>query len=420
MEATHAVVAAQQILLICAIVLFVGSLAGVLARRIGMPDIALYLGAGVLLGPVLRVVHVPVDSTLNQLTLLFGASFILFDGGVSVRFAVLRRVWISVLLLATVGVVITALVTAVAAYYLLAIPAVVAALLAVTIASTDPATLIPVFKHVKIRERVAQTVISESAGNDAAGAILTFAVLIVATGSGELSIVQSLERLGYEAIVGILIGAVAGLLASVLIAHRKLGFFQEYLPLVTLMVVAGAYLQAGQVSASGFMAVFVAGLVMGNREYFGLSLGPAESHRLEEFVLTTALILRMFIFILLGTQVDFALLDRYLWGAIGVVAIFMLVARPLTVFCCALPDRRARWSLRELLFMCWTRETGVIPSALAGMLVGVGAPGADVIAAVTFTAVLLTIIIQATTTRWLAGKLGLLQDASGLSSRSTS
>ncbi|HEX6827717.1 MAG TPA: hypothetical protein VF104_01925, partial [Burkholderiales bacterium] len=74
----------------------------------------------------------------------------------------------------------------------------------------------------------------------------------------------------------------------------------------------------------------------------------------------------------------------------------------------ALPDRRAKWSLNELLFMCWTRETGVIPAALAGLLVGMKAPGADMIASITFIAVLMTIIIQATTTPWLAGRLGLL------------
>jgi potassium/hydrogen antiporter len=88
----------------------------------------------------------------------------------------------------------------------------------------------------------------------------------------------------------------------------------------------------------------------------------------------------------------------------------MLVARPVTVFCCALPDRRAKWSLNELLFMCWTRETGVIPAALAGLLIGVKAPGAQVIASVTFLAILMTILIQATTTKWLAGKLGLLEE----------
>jgi cell volume regulation protein A len=101
-------------------------------------------------------------------------------------------------------------------------------------------------------------------------------------------------------------------------------------------------------------------------------------------------------------------MNKNLFGGVAVVAVFMLVARPVTVFLCALPDRRANWTFREILFMCWTRETGVIPAALAGLLMGVGAPEAKLIASVTFLAVLMTILIQATTTRWLAKKLDLL------------
>ena len=113
---------------------------------------------------------------------------------------------------------------------------------------------------------------------------------------------------------------------------------------------------------------------------------------------------------LLGAQVKFQLIAAHLWASIGVVLVFMLIARPLTVLFCAVPDRRARWSWRELLFMCWSRETGVIPGALAGMLIGSGAPSADIIAAVTFVAILSTILLQATTTRWLAVRLNLMRD----------
>ena len=120
--------------------------------------------------------------------------------------------------------------------------------------------------------------------------------------------------------------------------------------------------------------------------------------------------MRLFIFILLGAQVDFGLMSQYLVGGIVVVTIFMLVARPATVFLCALPDRRARWSFNEMLFMCWTRETGVIPAALAGLLLGMKAPGAQMIASVTFIAILMTILIQAPTTKWLGRRLGLLED----------
>jgi cell volume regulation protein A len=156
------------------------------------------------------------------------------------------------------------------------------------------------------------------------------------------------------------------------------------------------------------MAVFVFGIMLGNKEVFGFTMGEQEAEKMEDFIATTALIMRMFIFMLLGAQVDFGLMNRYLIGGVAVVAIFMLVARPATVFLCAGPDRRAKWSLKELLFMCWTRETGVIPGALAGLLVGMKAPGAEIIASVTFIAILMTILIQAPTTKWLARRLDLL------------
>jgi cell volume regulation protein A len=339
---------------------------------------------------------------------LFGASYILFDGGASLRFDVLKQVWITILTIATVGVLITAGVTGLAAHYILGVPASVALLLGAALASTDPATLVPIFRQVRIRDRVAQTVISESAFNDAMSAIVTFTVLAAVTGTGEFSFVSSLSDLVKQSVVGVVAGIALGYLAALLIAHEKWAFLAEYAPVVTLVAVIGAYFAASGLQASGFMAVFVFGIVLGNKESFGFRMEAAEAQKLDEFVLTTAFIMRLFIFILLGTQVDFTLIGRYALGGATIVAILMLVARPLTVFLCALPDRRARWSFAEMLFMCWTRETGVIPAALAGLLLGIKAPGAQLIASVTFIAILMTILIQAPTTEWIARRLGLL------------
>jgi cell volume regulation protein A len=240
------------------------------------------------------------------------------------------------------------------------------------------------------------------------GAIITFTVLGVAMGGGDFSAADALMDLLKQSSLGIAIGGILGYLAAVLIAHEKYGFLEEFAPVVTLMAVIGAYMGADGLHSSGFMAVFVFGMMLGNVESLGFKRSAAESHQLEDFVMTTALIMRMFIFILLGAQVDFGLMNQYLFAGVAVVVVFMLVARPVTVFLCAGVDRRAKWSFKEMLFMCWTRETGVIPGALAGMLVGMKAPGAQIIASVTFIAILMTILLQATTTKWLARKLGLL------------
>jgi cell volume regulation protein A len=409
MEPSASLELAKHTLLVVGIILGIGTFSGLLARMARVPDVVVFLLIGMLIGPgMLGFVDIKADSTINQLILIFGSSYILFDGGASVRLKVLKQVWITLVIIATIGVLITAFITGVAAYYFLGLPFIVALLLGTVVASTDPATLVPVFKQIRIKDRVAQTVMSESAFNDAMGAILTFVVLGIAMGAGEFSVGEALAELLKESSIGILIGGVLGYLAAVLISHERFGFLLEYAPVVTLMAVIGAYMGADGAHASGFMAVFVFGVMLGNAESLGFKRSSEENHELEDFILTTALIMRMFIFILLGTQVDFALMNQYLWAGVGVVIVFMLVARPVTVFLCALPDRRAKWSFKEMLFMCWTRETGVIPGALAGILVGMKAPGAEIIASVTFIAILMTILIQATTTKWLAKKLDLL------------
>ena len=411
MEQSISVEIAKHTLLSGGLILALGTATGLLAQKLRIPDVALLLLVGILIGPqALGLIDIKADSALYQILLLFGASYILFDGGASLRFNVIKQVWITIVIIATVGVLITAGVTTVAAHFALDAPWMIAALLGATLASTDPATLVPIFRQVRIRNRVSQMVISESAFNDATGAIITFGILAAATGAGEFSLTWSVLHLLREAVIGIAAGAVLGYLAALLIAHERWAFLMEYAPVVTVMAVIGAYFAADGLQASGFMAVFVFGMMLGNRDSLGFKIAAGETQKLDQFVETTAFIMRLFIFILLGGQVDFGLMNQYLWPGVIVVAILMFLARPLTVFLCALPDRRARWSFNEMLFMCWTRETGVIPAALAGILLGIKAPGARMIASVTFIAIFMTILIQAPTTRWFGGRLGLLEE----------
>jgi potassium/hydrogen antiporter len=410
MEVPGSIEIARHTLLSGGLILAIGTVTGLLARKTKIPDVAVFPIVGMAIGPeALGLIDIKADSALNQIILLFGASYILFDGGASLRFNVLKQVWITIVVLATAGVVVTAAVTGIAAYYVFGVPLTVALLLGATLASTDPATLVPIFQQVNIRDRVAQTVVSESAFNDATGTITTFGVLAIAMGTGDFSLASSLLGLLKQLVIGIAAGAVFGYLAALLIAHERWAFLAEYAPVVTLAAVIGAYFAADGLQASGFTAVFVFGIVLGNQDSFGFEMKAGEAKKLDEFVATTAFIMRLFIFILLGAQVDFGLMHQYLLGGIIVIAILMLVARPVTVFLCALPDRRAGWSFNEMLFMCWTRETGVIPAALAGLMLGMNAPGARLIASVTFIGVLMTISIQAPTTKWLGSKLGLLE-----------
>jgi len=408
-ETSASIEIAKHTLLSCGLILAIGTIAGFVAQKIRIPDVAIFLLAGIALGPHgLKLIDIGADSALNQIILLFGASYILFDGGAALRIPVLKQVWITIVVLATAGVLITAVIVALAAHLVFGLAPVLALLLGASIASTDPATLLPIFRQIRISERVAQTVMSESAFNDAMAAILTFSVLTVATGSGHFSFGGALLDLVKQAAIGIAAGAALGYLAALLIAHERWAVLAEYAPVVTLVAVIGAYFAASGLQASGFMAVFVFGILLGNKEQLGFRMEEGEAQKLNEFILTTAFIMRLFIFILLGGQLDFIQMARHWEGGVAIALVLMFVARPVAVFVCALPDRRARWRFSELLFMCWTRETGVIPAALAGLLLGSKVPEAHLIASVTFVTILMTILIQAPTTEWLGRGLGLL------------
>jgi cell volume regulation protein A len=409
-ETSGSIEIARHTLLSCGLILAIGTLGAFLAQRIRIPDVPIFLLAGIVIGPhVLNAINVPADSALNQIILLFGASYILFDGGAALRLEVLKQVWITIVVLATVGVLITAAITGLAAHLLFGISPVIALLLGATISSTDPATLVPIFRQIRVKGRVAQTVMSESAFNDPMAAILTFSLLGLTLGNGDFSLAGAALDLLKQAGIGILAGLSLGYLAALLIAHERWAVLVEYAPAVTLVAVIGAYFAASGLQASGFMAVFVFGIVLGNKERLGFRMEVGEAQKLNEFVLTTAFTMRLFIFMLLGAQLDFTQMADHWKGGVVIALILMFVARPVAVFLCALPDRRARWSFSELLFMCWSRETGVIPAALAGLLLGTRAPEAHLVASVTFVTILMTILIQAPTTEWLAHKLGHLE-----------
>ena len=117
----------------------------------------------------------------------------------------------------------------------------------------------------------------------------------------------------------------------------------------------------------------------------------------------------MAIFIVLGTQVNLTSLITYAPYALLVVLVLMFIARPVVVLVCALPDRKVKWQKKELLFMMWVRETGVIPAALSGIVVSMKIPGYEIISSVVFMAILVTLLLQASTAKLMAQKLKVLQ-----------
>ncbi len=409
MENTMEAIATNNLLIIFSAIVITGIILGKLSEKLKIPDVILYLIAGIIIGPaVLNLISVDSFPIENNLILTFGSAFILYEGGREVNLKVLNKVKVSVGLLATLGVVISTVVVGFATNKIFGLPVMTSLLVGGIIASTDPAALIPVFKQVSIKEKIKQTVVSESAFNDAVGAIIVSALLTIVT-SGSFSVGESAKELLIAVFVGIIIGVLVGYVFSVLISDKKWGIFHSYAPIISILKVVLAYELATLLHGSGYMAVFIVGLIAGNKKLFGLWV-PEEDFQSEyHFRESIASLCRMSIFVVLGTHVDLGALSQYWLPSLMVVIVLMFVARPLVVLVCTLFDIKAKWKMNDKLFMMWVRETGVIPAALSGIVVSMKVPGYEVISSVVFMTILITLIVQASTTKLVAKQLDVLE-----------
>ena len=399
----------RDVILTLGLLLGAGLAARGLAQALRVPEVLLLVGAGALLGPsALDVIDVPLPSLGAQLIFTLGVSAILFHGGLSLSVDVLRRVWVTLGLLAVVGVLVTALVVGVAATGLLGLPFDQALLVGAVLSPTDPAILIPLFVGSRLRAKVAQTVVAESALNDPTGAVLALAVAATVL-SGDASVGHPVADFAGELALSSMLGIVAGVVLAAAISSHRAGIWRDSAPIAVLAVVAIGYVSLDSAGGSGYLGAFLAGLVVGNMERLGLAMHSEHERDMRIFAATLADVVTVFVFLTVGANLPFdAVATRALPG-VAVIAVLVLVARPVSVLVCTLPDRGARWTRAELAFLSWTRETGVVPAALVGVLAGLNVPNVDVLASVVALAIIVTLVAQALPAPWLARRLGLLE-----------
>jgi potassium/hydrogen antiporter len=398
----------DDVLLTLSLLLIAALVARLLASLLRAPEILLLVAIGALLGPsVLDVVDVPFESLGAQLMFTLGVSLILFYGGLTLSLPLLRKVWISLGLLAVPGVVITTLVVGVAAHFAFDLPWSSAFLVGAVLSPTDPAILIPLFARSRLRPKVAQTVIAESALNDPTGAALALTLAgIVLT--GESSVTEPVTEFAVDLGISTVLGIVAGVLLSAAIASQRSGVWRESSAIAVLAVVTISFFSLDSAGGSGYLGAFLAGLIVGNMEHLGLAMHSPHEIDTHAFAFNLADIVTLIVFVVLGANIPFDDLGANLLPALAVLAVLLLIARPITVLACVLPDRGGAWERNEIAFLCWTRETGVIPAALVGVLAGLGVPYVDVLASVVALAIVLTLVLQALPAPWLAARLGLL------------
>jgi potassium/hydrogen antiporter len=399
----------RDVILTLSLLLVAGLVARLLATLLRVPEIVFLLGLGALLGPsALDVLDVPLDSLAAQLVFTLGVSSILFYGGLNLSLEVLRKVWPSLGLLAVVGVIITAVITGAAAALVFDLPFEQGLLIGAVLSPTDPAILIPLFVGSRLRAKVAQTVVAESAFNDPTGAVLALAVA-GALISGKNSLTGPASDFVGQLALSTAGGVIAGVVLSAAISSRRTGIWRESAAIAFLAVVGMSYVSLDFAGGSGYLGAFLAGLIVGNMRLLGLSMHDEHERDLLIASRSLADIVTIFVFVIVGANLPFDEIGDQILPALAVIAVLLLVARPVTVAICCLPDRRSRWSRAELAFVCWTRETGVVPAALVGVLAALAVPNTDLLASVVALAILVTLLVQAVPAPWLARRLGLLE-----------
>ena len=306
----------EDVILTIGLLLVSGLAARVLADAVGLPDIVLLIAFGALLGPsVLDVVDVPLDSLGAQLLFTLGVSSILFFGGLSLSLSVLRKVGLTLGLLAIPGVILTALVTGAVAALVFGLPFKEGLLIGAVLSPTDPAILIPLFVASKVRIRLAQTVIAESAFNDPTGAVLALAVA-GALLSGDSGVGgpagEFLVELGISSVVGIL----AGVLLSATISSTRTGILRDSAPIAVLAVVATSYVSLDFAGGSGYLGAFLAGLIVGNMELLGLAMHSHHEDELRMWSGNLSDVVTIFVFLVVGASLPFATLADH-WAAVA-------------------------------------------------------------------------------------------------------
>ncbi len=401
----------RDVILTLGLLLGAGLAARLVAQVVGAPDVLLLVGAGALLGPSgLDVIDLPLPSLAAQLVFTLGVSAILFHGGLSLSVDVLRGVWISLGLLAILGVILTTVIVGLAATALFGLPLTQGLLVGAVLSPTDPAILIPLFVGSRLRPKVAQTVVAESALNDPTGAVLAL-TLAAAVLSGDASLGHPVTEFAGDLALSTVLGLVAGVALSATISSHRAGIWRDSAPIAVLAVVAISYVSLDSAGGSGYLGAFLAGLVVGNMEQLGLAMHSEHEHDMRVFAGTLADVVTAFVFLTIGANIPFQALVDHLLPGLAVIAVLILVARPIAVAVCAAPDRRAAWSLPELAFLSWTRETGVVPAALVGVLAGLRVPHGDILSSVVAIAIIVTLLAQALPAPWLAARLGLIDGA---------
>src|SRR5512139_65855 len=383
-------------ILLGSLLVLAGILSSLIALRFGAPLLLVFLLVGMLAGEGgpggIKFDDVGMTYMVGSIAL----ALILFDGGLRTRFASFRNVLAPSVMLATVGVLITTLLTTPVAKFVLGLGWPQALLVGAVVASTDAAAVFFLInaRGLRLRPRVRATLEVESGTNDPFAVFLTL-LLIEMLLIGDQSWSHILAVFLRDTILGCIIGFFGGqIIAWVL---NRLGLAQGlHAPFVAVSALV-VFAFANALHSSGFLAVYLAGLVVGNKQ-------TRAHNSVVVFLDAVTWLAQIVMFVLLGLLAWPQRLAESLIGAAAVALVLMLVARPAAVFLCLAPFK---FQLREMVFISWVGLRGAVAIFLASIPLLVGLPAAYLYFDIAFVVVLSSLLIQGWTVALAARKLGI-------------
>ena len=397
-------ISGENVVLVGALLLFVAVMAGKVAYRFGAPALLLFLGVGMLFG-LNFISYRSVDMT--QFVGMIALCIILFTGGMDTSFQEIKPIIGPGVVLATVGVVMTAVVLAgfvwlIAPWIGLEISFPLALLLASTMSSTDSASVFSILRSKKqgLKQHLRPLLELESGSNDPMAYMLTILLIgIVTNTSGDVGMGMSIVYFVIQMVVGALSGYLIGRLAVWTINKINLANHSLYSVLL-LAFIFFAFAFTDLIKGNGYLAVYLAGLVVGNHKL-------TQKRSLTVFFDGFTWLMQIVMFLTLGLFVNSDELFRpevlILGCAVG--AFMILVARPVTVFACLLPFRR--FTTKARLYVSWVGLRGAVPILFAIYPMMANVEQAGLLFNVVFLSTIISLVVQGTTVSGMANMLGL-------------
>jgi cell volume regulation protein A len=383
-------------ILLGSLLVLAGILSSVLAMRFGAPLLLIFLLIGVLAGEAgpggIHFEDVGLAYTVGSLAL----ALILFDGGLRTRFAVFRGVLAPASALATIGVLITAVLVTPVAKYVLSLSWAESLLVGSVIASTDAAAVFFLInsRGLRLRSKVSATLEVESGANDPFAIFMTIVLVGVLLAGGK-SGPELLLSLVQEGVLGAAFGFVGGRVLAFGLNRLRLaqGLFAPFVAVGSIVIFAFA----NSMHTSGYLAVYLAGLVVGNQK--------VRAHNsVVVFMDAITWLAQIAMFVLLGLLAWPARLPYSALGAVAIALTLILIARPVAVFLCLWPFQ---FDWREKVLISWIGLRGAVSIFLASIPMLVGLSNAFVYFDVAFVIVLVSLLVQGWTVAPVAKWLGL-------------